>query len=144
MAPVTDLCVDTDLCYRCGYLLHGIANEQPCPECGLLAERSRRVSDELHNTRPRWLKRLSRGTKLLLLALLAPFFTPTLVGALQQWGGWLSLSATLEYRLALLLPFACLDIAALLLIGGVLLLTGREGYPAADRCVPRCPPCGAG
>ena len=45
-----------DECYRCGYDIRGIASDQPCPECGLLAERSRRVTDELHNTRPTWLR----------------------------------------------------------------------------------------
>ena len=41
-----------DDCYRCGYPLLGIDDEQACPECGLLARRSRRQTDELHNTRP--------------------------------------------------------------------------------------------
>ena len=40
-----------DECYRCGYNLLGIADDQACPECGLLAQRSRRVTDELHDTR---------------------------------------------------------------------------------------------
>ena len=31
---------ESDECYRCGYALIGIANDQACPECGLLAERS--------------------------------------------------------------------------------------------------------
>ena len=61
-----------DGCLRCGYNLSGIANDQPCPECGLLAERSRRITDELHQTRPKWLKRLSRGVWLIVLALLLP------------------------------------------------------------------------
>ena len=56
-------------CYRCGYDLRGIADDQPCPECGLLAERSRRMTDELHNTRPRWLRRISLGVWLILLSL---------------------------------------------------------------------------
>ncbi len=56
--PVTEA---QGTCYRCGYVLHGIADDQPCPECGLLAERSRRVSDELHDTRPRWLARIARA-----------------------------------------------------------------------------------
>jgi hypothetical protein len=61
-----------DECYRCGYDLRGIANAGVCPECGLLAERSRRVTDELHDTRPRWLRSLSRGIDLILLAIFAP------------------------------------------------------------------------
>jgi ribosomal protein S27AE len=35
-----------DECHRCGYDLRWIGNESACPECGLLAERSRRVTDE--------------------------------------------------------------------------------------------------
>src|SRR5215217_4158067 len=57
-------------CCRCGYDLRGIGDDQPCPECGLLAQRSRRKSDELHDTRPRWLRRISMGVWTILLALL--------------------------------------------------------------------------
>src|SRR5688500_7930513 len=61
--------VEADDCYRCGYALHGIADDQPCPECGLLARRSRRVTDDLHRTRPRWLRRITIGVALLLVAI---------------------------------------------------------------------------
>ena len=67
-----------DVCYRCGYDLTGIGDETPCPECGLLARRSRRPTDELHYTRPRWLRRISRGTNLLLLAVLLFGASPAL------------------------------------------------------------------
>jgi hypothetical protein len=70
----------TDACYRCGYPLVGIANEQACPECGLLAERSRRVSDELHDARPQWLRKLSLGTKLILIGLVAASSWPIIFG----------------------------------------------------------------
>jgi len=69
---------EVDQCYRCGYVLRGIGDDQPCPECGLLARRSRRPSDELHYTRPRWLRRVSRGSNLLLLAILLIVISPVL------------------------------------------------------------------
>ena len=80
--------VDTepaDTCYRCGYALRGVANDRPCPECGLLAERSRRVSDELHNSRPRWLRRISRGVNVLLFALLLIVGWGFALGPVMEW-----------------------------------------------------------
>jgi hypothetical protein len=73
-----------DVCYRCGYDLTGIGDETPCPECGLLARRSRRPTDELHYTRPRWLRRISRGTNLLLLAVLLFGASPALAVVLTK------------------------------------------------------------
>src|SRR5437762_9680970 len=73
-------------CLRCGYDLRGIANEQACPECGLLAERSRRVTDELHDTRPRWLRRLAWGVWLILLAIPLCAISPIEVGIAESFG----------------------------------------------------------
>jgi hypothetical protein len=132
MTDIDTAIPEADHCYRCGYNLHTIANDQPCPECGLLAERSRRVTDELHNTRPRWLANLSRGVWLLVAALCA---LPVLSFAVQ-WG--LSLyymhgGAITYYRaLASVSAVAPPLLAAIMLLAGIFLLTRAEGYPPAD------------
>jgi hypothetical protein len=117
-------------CFRCGYDLRGIEDEQPCPECGLLAARSRRATDELHNTRPRWLRRLGWGVRLMLLAIVLAAVWPALVGMLfgmvlpvlfmRAWWFW-------EW-----LPLLGYDLSALLLWAGAVLLSAREGYAPAD------------
>lgn len=119
-------------CYRCGYDLRGIANEQPCPECGLLAARSRRTTDELHNTRPRWLRNLSRGVLVILLAILTPFvwglfiYEPLLM--------WLWTRSSLLFRLLRdSLPLGGTFLSLGLLLVGVILMTRPEGYDPADR-----------
>jgi hypothetical protein len=129
-----------DECYRCGYDLRGIANDQPCPECGLLAERSRRVTDELHNTRPRWLRKLSIGTCVMLagivLALLWQPLSVTLddrflwTVVTQQSGTiWVTPRPIIAYFQLRPLGF---EIAAALLLVGILLLTSPERYGPAD------------
>lgn len=123
--------VAPDACYRCGYELRGIADQQPCPECGLLAKRSRRTTDELHNTRPRWLRRISRGVWIILLTILMPvlwavaygFFVyeiDQLLDTLWPWIDWRDI------------PLVGIDLAAILLIPGVFLLTTPERYQPAD------------
>lgn len=111
-----------DECYRCGYDLRGISDEQACPECGLLARRSRRESDELHNTRPRWLWSISWGVKLILLSLLFAvgwgIVAPQVFGFLTNW----------DYQVFL----AGFGASAILFEYGIFLLTRREGYPPAD------------
>jgi len=120
----------TDECYRCGYDLRGIANDQACPECGLLAERSRRVTDELHETRPKWLRSISIGAILILLSIVVEIAwamcVPMVIVALDdrwinswQWLRWMIPSGFL--------------LGAFIFVVGVFLLTRREGYPPADR-----------
>jgi len=118
-----------DNCYRCGYPLLGIEDEQACPECGLLARRSRRTTDELHNTRPRWLRRISRGANLVLLAIIVTTTWPFvwLVAARPLYG--IVGPGVLWYGV----PLLGLLIGAVLAALGVWLLTGDEGYPPADR-----------
>jgi len=115
-----------DECYRCGYDLRGIANSQPCPECGLLAERSRHVTDELHNTRPKWLRKIALGGVLIVLAVpvglaaipLVDFTVP------QSMGG-----SAIHYCL---LNWGPPIVTAFVLFVGVRLLTVPENYAPAD------------
>jgi len=121
-----------DNCYRCGYPLLGIDDEQPCPECGLLARRSRRTTDELHNSRPRWLRRISRGANLILLAIVVA------IAGLFAWpfayrSVYMVLSTVMPYRLWNYGPLFGLGVGAVLLFVGVLFLASAEGYPPADR-----------
>jgi hypothetical protein len=120
--PVTS---SLDECYRCGYDLHGILDEQACPECGLLARRSRRPTDELFNSRPKWLRGLSRGIKLILLGLLVPIALPFVYQVLQVHIGML-------LDVGPLAIFLVAPLCALLILIGVWMLTRREGYPPAD------------
>lgn len=61
-----------DQCVRCRYDIRDIADDQPCPECGLLTSRSRRPTERLRDSRPSYLNRLSRGVWLLLIAWMTP------------------------------------------------------------------------
>lgn len=131
--------MNADECYRCGYDLRGIADDQPCPECGLLAERSRRVTDELHNTRPRWLRKLAWGINFILLAIAAavawPYVFETLQRHYYQWlrsTGWRRRPG-LWIEWMMYTPQAGMLVAALLLLVGGFLLASREGYAPADR-----------
>jgi hypothetical protein len=129
----------TDQCFRCGYDLRGVADDQPCPECGLLAARSRRPTDELHHTRPGWLRRLSWGTGLILLAMLLGVVWQgayrDVTQSLMQRSNTAN-SAKAYYQLMQLTQHASWigwDVSAVLLLFGVVLLTGPERYPPADR-----------
>ena len=128
-----EMAADTpDTCYRCAYSLLGIDDERPCPECGLLARRSRRATDELHNSRPRWLRRISRGANLVLLAIVVA------IAGLLAWpfayrGVYMLLSSVMPYRLWNYGPLFGVGVGAVLLFVGALFLASAEGYPPADR-----------
>jgi hypothetical protein len=122
--------VIADECYRCGYDLRGIGDEQACPECGLLARRSRRKTDELHDSRPRWLRGLSRGVKLILLSLLLPVPWDIVAQMLA-----LQFASANPFNHPTWIPGIYLGGfcgIALLFFAGVWLLTRREGYAPAD------------
>jgi hypothetical protein len=118
-----------DDCYRCGYPLLGIDDEQPCPGCGLLARRSRRQTDELHNTRPRWLKRISRGANLILLAIVISAAWPFVTTWIMRRMSWLRIGGMGWDSL----PLLGFDIASVAFVAGAWLLCSAEKYPPADR-----------
>ncbi len=126
---VTHLSADSlsDGCYRCGYDLRGITDDRPCPECGLLAQRSRRPTDELHNTHPRWLRSISLGALLILLSFVLALALPA--SGVQAADHILRLDWIDSTRLM----YFCVGFPALLFAGGVLMLTRREGHAPADR-----------
>jgi hypothetical protein len=114
-------------CYRCGYDLRGIADEQACPECGLLAERSRRVTDELHNTRPRWLRGLSIGLNAVLWGMVIAVVWPFVCDAM-----WALRPANFWFLDGYDFGAWGFDLAAVFVLIGIVLLTKKEGYEPAD------------
>jgi hypothetical protein len=125
-----------DVCYRCDYDLRGVGDEQPCPECGLLASRSRRPTDELHHTRPGWLRRLSLGVILILLAMFLSIAAPIISALILEsyFGRYYFLPRVPPNRMLIVHgSWLLADLAALTLLVGVVLLTTPEGHPPADR-----------
>jgi len=137
-----DIASLTDECYRCGYDLRGIEDDQPCPECGLLAQRSRRTTDELHDTRPRWLRSISRGANLILAAIVFAFawtfahnllLESIVVPMLWKNTGPRSVMTVRIQRFVYDFPYLGYELAAAMLGLGAFFLTRREDYPPADR-----------
>jgi hypothetical protein len=146
--PIAADDADAGECYRCGYSLVGVADEQPCPECGLLAGRSRRPTEELHHSRPGWLRRLSWGVWLILLAMAMGVAWPATTEVIRE-AVWKSVAPPriagrpvvwpppVPPRWASVLwyhgPWLGADLAAVMLLTGVALVSVREGYAPADR-----------
>jgi hypothetical protein len=154
--------IPADECFRCGYNLLGVADDQACPECGLLAERSRRTTDELHNTRPKWLRSISRGVNLILLSIPTAAMGMLIFGRYAQYGygtavryvliplnglcvgtglnvpfdwvgNYLRRGGWLSQLGLPLIPYAGFLMAEILLLAGAFLLSRPEGYAPADR-----------
>jgi hypothetical protein len=120
-----------DACLRCGQSLHGLADEQPCPGCGLPAGRSRRPSDALHHTRPAWLRRLSAGVWLLLPALPVACVWALVLIVLDVSSA--RLTGLFSWPWDRHLAWSGLDLAAVAVAAGAWLLSGPEGYAEADQ-----------
>jgi hypothetical protein len=124
--------IHADECFRCGYNLFGITDDQACPECGLLAIRSRRITDELHYTRPRWLKSIFWGLCLILTSVILlfvwPLVLPYLIFVLYADSRMSPHGLLYTFE-----PIVLFGPSAILLAIGAIRLTCREGYAPADR-----------
>lgn len=113
-------------CVRCQYDLRGVADDQPCPECGLLAERSRRPSERLRDSRPAYLRKLSLGLVLIVLAAVTPIlWWGAMIVAMVLEADWLAWSFAEHVMLS------GADVAAMLLVVGTCLLTAKESNTIA-------------
>jgi hypothetical protein len=96
----------------------------------LLAERSRRITDELHETRPRWLRTISFGIVLILLSIILMIawtinVESVIRAIIHRW--------KLSWDWSIRLAGYGYSIDAVIFFLGVLLLTRREGYAPADK-----------
>ncbi len=86
----------------------------------------------MHNTRPRWLRRISRGTNLILLAVVIaagwPFAGPVVEDLLVDVLGPTAYGRML-FRLTVNTGYA---LSAVVMFVGIWLPTSAEGYPPAD------------
>lgn len=142
---IPDRDADVDGCARCGYDLRGVDDNIPCPECGLLAERSRQGDGHLTDATPGWLLGISIGVALILVAhLLAaawPFFMVPLRSAFRPiyaltTPGRFTVTYPEIFGVAInpeLLWIGGFDLAAVTLIVGVWLLTRPQRRGARDR-----------
>jgi hypothetical protein len=141
---VTTQCDRTETCFRCNYDLRGVADDAPCPECGLLAGRSRMPSEELRHSRPAWLLKLSLGIWLMLAALVGTLVWMVVLPGIRFWlfqkaypdgrnfWGTGRVNPGWEWLLGHIV-FLGFELAAGMLLLGALLVTWNEGRPHADR-----------
>ncbi len=120
-----------DACFRCGYDIRGIPDDHACPECGLLCRRSRHPSDQLFDTSPRWLGRISSGVNLVLLAFLIyqiAQFPPLVYVVNGIWG-------RMGYKIGEIgQAFISLQYpAAVVFVIGMLRMTTAEGHLEIDQ-----------
>jgi cytochrome b561 len=123
-------------CVRCGYHLMGIADDQACPECGLLVERSRQPTEHLVDASPKWLRSISRGVGLILLAHIVAvawsMLLPTVVVPyLVDWGSFPGGPGLQRWVFQLLVSAGFL-LATLMLLAGVWMLTKPQGRLSSD------------
>ena len=126
-------------CLRCGYDLRGVPDSASCPECGLGAARSRRPTDALRDTRPAWLRSLSIGVWLMLLAVPVVLIWPMIAEEIRQA---VYTRLTRQFWQANSLAISLFDshlesiglhIAIGMLTVGAFLVTRPEGHPPNDR-----------
>jgi hypothetical protein len=133
--PEDDLAPRGGECVRCGYDLVGIEDDAPCPECGLLAERSRQGDGHLSDAPPGWLRGISVGVWLILAAHLLGGAWPFVLTTLEEML-WLRLGRpTNVLGLPLRLEYVAVagfDVAAVCLLVGVWLLTRPQRRDADD------------
>ena len=116
---------DTIACFRCGYDLRGVDDEAACPECGLLAGRSRPATSRLRDANPAYLRRVSVGVWLILVTLPMPL---VLVPLLQGGSMQLSIGSIATVHALLGIP----DLVAVIFGTGVWLLSDNASSPSSN------------